>query len=79
MYLSDLGQGLVNNWVDFSNYFMNYSGNPVHFFDADKIYGEIIVRQAKEGEKFIDLFENEHILKNTDLVIADDEKILALA
>ncbi len=79
LYLSDLWQGLVNNWVDFSNYFMNLSGNPIHFFDADKIEWNIKVRQAKSWEKFVDLFEKEHELDENDLVIADDTKILALA
>ncbi|MBO4517100.1 hypothetical protein J5751_06860 [bacterium] len=39
----------------------------------------MIVRQAKDGEKFVDLFEKEHTLQATDMVIADEEKVLALA
>ncbi len=58
---------------------MNISGQPIHFFDADKVDGDIIVRNAKDGEKFIDLFETEHSLTSKDLVIADKNKILALA
>lgn len=79
LQLIDLGGKPVNNWVDFSNLFMNISGQPIHFFDADKIKGNLILREAYEGEKFIDLFDQEHILQNSDLVIADEEKILALA
>lgn len=74
----DLGSKPINNWVDFSNLFMNISGQPVHFFDADKIVWNIVIRNAKDGEKFIDLFEAEHSLLTTDIVIADEEKILAL-
>lgn len=48
-------------------------------FDADQIKGDIIVRQAKKGEKFTDLFDKEHELVDTDIVISDKEKILALA
>ena len=48
-------------------------------FDADQIKGSIIVRQAKKGETFIDLFDKEHTLIESDIVIADKEKILALA
>ena len=55
------------------------TGQPIHFFDADKISGGIAVRNAKEGEKFTDLFEKEHTLVSTDIVIADNEKVLALA
>ncbi|MEI6672028.1 MAG: B3/4 domain-containing protein [bacterium] len=69
----------MNNRVDFSNLFMNSTGQPIHFFDAEKVDGDIIVRNAKDGEKFVDLFEAEHILKTTDVVIADKKKILALA
>ena len=68
-----------NNRVDFSNIFMLIGGQPIHFFDADKVDGDIIVRNAKDGEKFVDLFETEHILKASDIVIADKQKILALA
>lgn len=79
LLLLDLGGNPINNWVDFSNLFMNSSGLPIHCFDADKIKGAIVVRDAVEGEKFTDLFGNEHELKSSDLVIADEEKILALA
>lgn len=65
--------------MDFSNLFMNISGQPIHFFDAEKVEGDIIVRNAKEGENFTDLFGTGHALKSTDLVIADKKKILALA
>lgn len=79
LQLLDLGSHSINNWVDFSNLFMNISGHPVHFFDADKLEGDLIIRDAKEGELFVDLFEKEHILTAQDLVIADEKKILALA
>lgn len=75
---ADLWNGSVNNWVDFSNIFMNISWNPVHFFDADKIEWNIHVRDAHEWEKFVDLFEKEHTLTPQDIVIADDKKALCL-
>ena len=58
---------------------MNISGHPIHCFDADKIEGAIIIRDANEGELFTDLFGTEHRLQATDLVIADEKKVLALA
>lgn len=79
LQLLDLGSKPINNWVDFSNIFMNTVGLPIHCFDADKIKGAIIVRDANEWEKFTDLFGGEHLLKSSDLVIADEEKVLALA
>jgi phenylalanyl-tRNA synthetase beta chain len=51
----------------------------LHCFDADEIVGDITVRMAQNGEKFTDLFGNEHELCDKDLVIADDAGILALA
>jgi len=75
---ADLWNWSVNNWVDFSNIFMNISWNPIHFFDADKIEWDIHVRDAYEWEKFVDLFEKEHILTSQDIVIADDKKALCL-
>lgn len=79
LMMMDLWMNPRENWVDFSNIFVSLSGQPIHFFDADKVDGDIIVRHAKEWEKFIDLFEDEHELKSTDLVIADKSKVLALA
>ena len=79
LQLKDIGGKSVNNWVDFANLFMNISSQPIHLFDADKVKGDLQVRNAREGELFIDLFEEEHSVKSTDLVIADNEKVLALA
>ena len=59
--------------------FMLISGQPIHFFDADKVEGDVIVRNATEGEAFLDLFGATHLLKTTDIVIADKKKVLALA
>jgi len=58
---------------------MLLTGQPIHFFDADKVDGDVIIRNAKDGEEFVDLFETKHTLKSTDIVIADKNKILALA
>jgi phenylalanyl-tRNA synthetase beta subunit len=37
------------------------------------------VRLANDGEQFTDLMDTTHTLQNTDIVIADDKKVLALA
>ena len=65
--------------IDTTNYICYDIAQPMHCFDADKIVGDITVRMANEGEKFTDLFGNEHILNEKDLVICDDAGILALA
>lgn len=78
LMMQDIGQQSRNNRVDFSNLFMMTTGQPIHFFDADTIKGKITVRNAKKGETFTDLFDKEHILDPQDIVVCDDEKILAL-
>lgn len=75
----DLWLNPKNNWIDFSNIFMYLAWQPIHFFDADKVKWNVIVRNAKDGEEFIDLLDQKHILSSNDIVIADEEKILALA
>ena len=65
--------------IDATNYMCYDLAQPMHCFDADQIVGDITVRMAKQGEKFTDLFGNEHELCEKDLVITDDAGILALA
>lgn len=55
LQLLDLGHTPKNNRVDFSNLFMYLTGQPIHFFDADTLVGDVMVRQANDGERFIDL------------------------
>ncbi|RAL57665.1 phenylalanine--tRNA ligase subunit beta [Candidatus Gracilibacteria bacterium GN02-872] len=64
--------------VDLSNYSLYFYGQPTHIFDADKIDGDIIIRKAKSGEKFLTLNDTEYKLDENDIVIADNSKILAL-
>ncbi len=68
-----------NNLVDITNNIMTELGQPMHVFDRDMISGNISVRMGKSGEKFIALDDKEYTLTDMDIVIADDEKILALA
>ena len=69
----------INNIVDITNYSMMKWGNPLHAFDADKIEGDIHVRRAKKGEKFIGIDNKEYELTPGNLVIADNKKVIALA
>jgi|GEM_PF-73932 len=66
--------------VDLANYVLFERGLPMHSFDVEKIVGsKLIVRKAKNGEKITTLDGVERVLSDEDLVIADLEKVVALA
>lgn len=70
----------ISNVVDVTNYVLMELGHPLHAFDYHLVAdGGIIVRTANPGEKFTTLDEKEHTLSDTDLLIADKEKGIALA
>ena len=73
------GQRSVNGVVDVLNYVMLDLGQPMHAFDADCLQGGLLVRSAQEDESFVALDDRELSLHAGDLVIADDEKVIALA
>ncbi|MFZ3231084.1 MAG: phenylalanine--tRNA ligase subunit beta [Pseudobdellovibrio sp.] len=78
--LQAVGQSSINNVVDVTNYVMLEMGQPLHAFDADLLAGaSVVVRTAKEGEKFKTLKEQEVVLKGEELLICDSEKAVALA
>ena len=69
----------INNVVDISNYVMLETGQPLHFYDANRLGDTLIVRNAKDDEKLVTLDGNERILDNNDIVIADKLKAVGLA
>ncbi|PIX62451.1 phenylalanine--tRNA ligase subunit beta [Candidatus Uhrbacteria bacterium CG_4_9_14_0_2_um_filter_41_50] len=74
------GHRPINNIVDITNYILHEYGQPLHAFDYDKVDGQqIIVRKAKDGEKIVALDEVEYQLTKNDLVIADQNKPIAIA
>ena len=69
----------INNVVDISNYVMLETGQPLHFYDADKLQGMIEVRMAEEGEKLTTLDKQERTLSKEDIVISDGKRAIGLA
>ncbi|MDY6929232.1 MAG: phenylalanine--tRNA ligase subunit beta [Pseudomonadota bacterium] len=65
--------------VDVTNYVLLELGHPMHAFNLAAIEGGINVRMATAGEKLTLLDETEVELKDNTLVIADDNKALAIA
>ncbi len=79
-FLNAVGIRPVNNIVDVTNYVLMEFGQPLHAFDYDTLTGhKIVVKCAKEGEKFTTLDHKERTLKSDTLMICDGEKNIAVA
>ncbi|EPQ2486198.1 phenylalanine--tRNA ligase subunit beta [Acinetobacter baumannii] len=65
--------------VDVTNYVLMELGQPMHAFDLAKIEGSVHVRQAQPQEKLQLLNDQEVELQDDVMVIADDQKALAIA
>ncbi|OCG71958.1 phenylalanine--tRNA ligase subunit beta, partial [Gilliamella sp. Fer4-1] len=65
--------------VDITNYVLLELGHPMHAFDLTQIEKGIVVRYASNDEKLVLLNGNEVNLNDKTLVIADHQKVLALA
>lgn len=78
--LSAIGLRPINNIVDITNYLLHAMGQPLHCFDVAKIAGgEVVVKNAREGEKFVTLDGVEHTLDSRDLMICDAEVPMCIA
>jgi len=78
--LQSVGLRPINNVVDVTNFVMLEQGNPMHAFDArDLAGGKIMVRNATEDEVLKTLDGEERKLPNRAIVIADDERGVAIA
>ncbi len=85
--LAAVGQRSINTVVDATNFILLDLGQPTHVFDAEKIQGSIVVRQAMAEEKITTLGSEdpstgsgrEKVLNDTMMVIADAGKPLAIA
>lgn len=70
----------INNIVDITNYVMLEFGQPMHAFDLRYLEGNTVnVRSAKGGEKITTLDGIERCLDETMMVIADQNKPVAIA
>lgn len=75
-----LGCRSINNIVDISNYILFEYAEPLHVFDLDKLKpGSIIVRRGKSKEKIITLDGIERELSPDILLVADQDKAVAIA
>ena len=73
------GMRPINNVVDISNYVMLEYGQPLHFFDKDKLGDKILVRNAYDNEQVVTLDEQTRTLNSKDIVITDGKKPVCIA
>src|SRR5947209_7695704 len=76
--IESVGIRSINNIVDISNFVMLELGQPTHAFDADKLTGDINVRLARDGEKFLALDGKTYSLKPDNCVVADQERAVGI-
>ena len=70
----------INNLVDITNYVMEEYGQPMHAFDLDTVEGhKIVVKRAKDGDKFVTLDGQERALDSEMLMICDAKKQIGIA
>ncbi len=69
----------ISALVDITNYVMLELGQPLHAFDNAKLSGAIHARMAKPGEKLLLLNEQTIPVDADVLMIADEQKPLAMA
>ncbi|HOP98519.1 MAG TPA: phenylalanine--tRNA ligase subunit beta [Verrucomicrobiota bacterium] len=83
--LEKVGIRSINNVVDVTNYVMMEVGQPLHAFDYHLIAPgadgkpAIVVRRATDREKFTTLDGQQRVLNADMLLIADEQKGIALA
>ena len=78
--LSSVGIRPINNLVDITNYVMEEYGQPMHAYDLSKIAGnKIVVKTAKDGDKFVTLDGQEREMDSNVLMINDGEKAIGIA
>jgi phenylalanyl-tRNA synthetase beta chain len=83
--LARLGQKSINNIVDYTNWFMLLTGQPIHIYDYDKVKalsGDnaaiLVIRNPKPGET-IKLLNGKEIEPRTNaMMVATDKKLICL-
>ena len=77
--LATIGQPVINNVVDATNYVLMECGQPLHAFDFQKLRGRrILVRRAHPGESFTAINHQTYLLDSEMCVIADAERPVAI-
>lgn len=76
--LKAIGLKPISALVDITNYISFDLCRPLHAFDMRTIHGNVDIRLARPAESLLALNDKEYTLNDEMLVIADQQKILAL-
>lgn len=77
--VESVGLRSINNVVDVTNFVLFEMGQPLHAFDLSTLRGGIVVRRAEKGETLTVIDGTRCALTPAMLVIADEERAVALA
>lgn len=69
----------INNVVDISNYVMLETGQPLHYYDSNRLGDTLVVRMASDDEKLTTLDNINRTLSESDIVIANNYEAVGLA
>ncbi|MCZ4281564.1 phenylalanine--tRNA ligase subunit beta [Kiloniella laminariae] len=73
--LRAIGNRPISALVDITNYVSFDLGRPLHVFDADKLSGDLTMRNGRDGEEFLALDEETYQLADGMVVIGDDAAV----
>ena len=77
--LNDKPIPTINTWVDAYNMVSIQTAVPIASFDADLLEGDLLMREAEEGEEFLGIaMKKLVVLKGGEAVIQDDARLVAI-
>ncbi len=83
--LAKVGIKSINNIVDYSNYFMLESAQPIHIYDYDKVKvlsssdsAKMVIRYAKPGETITTLSGKTIKPSSKTMMVATDQKLICV-
>ena len=86
IYLAEMGVKSINNIVDYTNYFMLLTGQPLHAYDYDKVKAQdanasgatLVVRYPRQGETVKLLNGKEIEPRDKAIMIATNDKLIGV-
>ena len=86
IYLAEMGVKSINNIVDYTNFFMLLTGQPLHAYDYDKVQAQdanadhatLVIRHPRAGEKITLLNGKEIEPRAEAIMIATQDKLIGV-